>query len=182
MTLNEIIVAALQQMKRGRDAQTIDNYRGTFTQYANMAQQDLSKAFPQYRTETVTPVNRRFDVSELSRWCVKITDLTKDKKPIRFDRAEDVGIIQVYEDGDVDVRYRCLPLPMENATDKPDLPAQLHQCIVSYVVACDRSEGDASTQGGASVYFQLYNEQKRALMRGGYGTPSSYKIDNMERW
>lgn len=179
MTLNEIIVAALQQLKRGRDSQTIDSYRGTFTQYANMAQQDLSKAFPQYRTDRVTLKNGRFAVDELLRWCTKIIDITQAGRAATYAADEETGLIRVEAEGEVDVRYRCLPKPMENATDSPDLPGELHRCIVSYVVGCDRSQGDASTQGGASIYFQLYNEQKRALLRGHYGMPESYRIRNV---
>lgn len=179
MTLNEIIVAALQQLKRGRDSQTIDGYRGTFTQYANMAQQDLSKAFPQYRTDRVRLENGRFAIGGLPRWCTKIIGITQDEKPVPYAADEETGMICAEAEGEVDVRYRCLPRPLENATDSPDLPGELHQCIVSYVVGCDRSQGDASTQGGASIYFQLYNEQKRALLRGHYGMPESYRIQNV---
>lgn len=180
------MISALQQMKRGRDQQTIDNYRAAYTQYANMAQQDLAKAFPIYRTDTVELEEGGFDVSLLPRWCTKIISV-RQKKPLMFLLAEETGLISCWDkkgkaEGEVQVRYRCLPNPVENSTDIPELPEQLHQCIVSYVVACDRSEGDASTQGGASVYFQMYNEQKRNLMRGGLGAPETYKIENMRNW
>lgn len=176
MTLNEIIVSALQQLKRGRDSQTIDNYRGTFTQYANMAQQDLSKAFPQYRSDTVLLTDGVFHISALPRWCTKLINIQQNGKNVDFKMAVETGMIAVNASGEVAVRYRYLPLNMENATDSPDLPKQLHQCIVSYVVGCDRSGGDASTQGGASIYFQLYNEQKRDLLRGNMGVPETYRL------
>lgn len=176
MTLNEIIVSALQQLKRGNDSQTIDNYRGTFTQYANMAQQDLSKAFPLFRTDPVRLKDGMFHISELPRWCTKLYGITQDGKELAFDMAAETGMVAVNAEGEVAVRYRYLPINLENATDRPDLPPQLHQCIVSYVVGCDRSGGDSSTQGGASIYFQLYNEQKRSLLRGNLGIPGTYKL------
>lgn len=37
MTLNEILTAALAQLDRGHDAQTLENYRVRLTQYANDA-------------------------------------------------------------------------------------------------------------------------------------------------
>lgn len=182
MTLNEIIVGALQQLRRGNDSQTIDDYRGRFTQYANMAQQDLARDFPVFRTDTVTLTNGAFDVNALPRWCTKLMEIRAGGKPARFDMDNETGKIWVEADGDIEVTYRYLPNPLENPTDSPELPLQLHQCIVSYVVASDKAEGDAATQGSASLYYQVYNEQKRILMRGGMGTPKSYKILHMERW
>lgn len=179
MTLNEIIVAALQQLKRGKDSQTIESYRGAFTQYANMAQQDLAKHFPQYRTDPVTLEDGGFAVSCLPRWCTKVIGVTQNGNPVAFDAGAETGLIAVAAQGEVLVRYRTLPRPLENTTDSPDLPAQLHPAIVSYVVASDRAEGDASTQGGSALYFRIYQEQKRQLLRGGYGTPGSYRIENM---
>ena len=37
MTLNNILTAALAQLDRGHDAQTLENYRVRLTQYANDA-------------------------------------------------------------------------------------------------------------------------------------------------
>ncbi len=182
MTLNEMIVGALQQLKRGSDSQTIDNYRGRFTQYANMAQQDLAKDFPLYRTDRVETMDGTLDVNGLSRWCMKVISVRQGIKNVSFDWNEANGLIAVAADGEIEVRYRYAPKPLENPTDVPDVPEQLHQCMVSYMVACDRAEGDPSTQGGASLYFEQYRDQKRGLMRGGMGTPYSYKIVNMERW
>ncbi len=180
MTLNEITVAALQQLKRGTDSQTIDGYRGTFTQYANMAQQDLAKSFPLYRTDKVRLRNGSFDVMDMLRWCVKVIAVEAAGKPAAYRADGRTGRVVVEtQEQDVEVRYRCLPRHLENPTDITELPAQLHPCIVSYVVACDRSAGDSSTQGGASLYFQLYNDQKRKLMRGSYGIPESYNIENL---
>lgn len=182
MTLTDIIVSALQQTRRGDDSQTIKAYRDRYTQYANEAQQDLAKDFPIYRKENILIEGNTLDVSLLQRWCTKLLSITKDGKAIPFDASSDTGIIVVAENGEITVHYRYLPKPLENLTDVPEIPEHLHRCMVTYVVARDITEGDASTQGGASVYFQLYNDQKQKLMRGGLGTPSAYKIMNMARW
>ena len=44
MTLNDILTAALAQLDRGHDAQTLENYRVRLTQYANDAQRELADA------------------------------------------------------------------------------------------------------------------------------------------
>lgn len=182
MTLTDIITRALEQLRRGTDSQTINDYRSRYTQYANEAQQDLAKDFPIYRYETVNVEDNTIDLNSLERWCTKLISIRKGAKDVAFDAADESGIISVSENGDIRICYRYLPKPLDNLTDVPDLPEHLHQCIVTYVVARDITEGDASTQGGASVYFELYRDQKRRLMRGGYGTPMSYKLVNMERW
>lgn len=181
MTLNEIMVSALQQLKRGRDSQTIDNYRATFCQYANMAIQDLSKSFPQFKTESVELCDGAFNIEELSEFCIKLISVRADGIEQKFEMEHETGIVDVLSKSDitVDVCYRFVPKPLKNATDTPALPEQLHQCIVSYIVACERLEGDPSSQNGASIYFKLYNDQKRLLMRGGMGVPSSYDIKNV---
>lgn len=182
MTLTDIIVSALQQTRRGDDSQTIKEYRDRYVQYANEAQQDLAKDFPVYRKENIVIENNLLDVSLLQRWCTKILSITKNGKAVYFDATGETGIIEVAENGEVTVHYRYLPKPLENLTDVPEIPEHLHMAMVTYVTARDITEGDASTQGGASVYFQLYNEQKQRLMRGGLGTPAAYKIMNMARW
>jgi hypothetical protein len=172
-------MAALQQLRRGIDSQTFDVYRGAFTQYANIAQQDLAKAFAQYRTDTIRLQGGEFSIDSLPRLCVKLLHISRNGKSVAFEGGEQTGMIRADAAGDVAVRYRFLPKPLSNATDRPELPNQLHQCIVSYVVAAERSAGDASTQGGASIYFQFYNEQKRRLTRADMGLLECYRIENM---
>ena len=50
MTLNDILTAALAQLDRGHDAQTLENYRVRLTQYANDAQRELADALGLFRT------------------------------------------------------------------------------------------------------------------------------------
>lgn len=182
MTLSDIIVAALQQTRRGSDQQTIHNFEDRFTQYANEAQQDLAKDFPVYRTDEITVEEPLLDVNALPRWCTKLMAIWQKGRRVRFDADEATGLIRLNTSGDIRVTYRYLPKAMESLTDVPEIPEHLHQCIVTWVVGRDFSEGDPTTQGGASMHFQIYNDTKRRLMRGGMGTPGSYKIRNMERW
>lgn len=51
MTLNDILTAALAQLDRGHDAQTLENYRVRLTQYANDAQRELADALGLFRTD-----------------------------------------------------------------------------------------------------------------------------------
>ena len=61
MTLNDILTAALAQLDRGHDAQTLENYRVRLTQYANDAQRELADALGLFRTDKVrTSAHRPF--------------------------------------------------------------------------------------------------------------------------
>ena len=178
MTLDGIITSALAQLDRGSDEQLVTKYKDKFVQYANEAQQDLAKAFPLHRTETVNLVDGKFYTTDLSRWAVRILNVIQKGNTVFFDHGGETGEIVCNATGAVSVKYRYLPNPMSNSSDKPDLPAHLHPLIVTYVVASERASGDPTTQSGAAHYFQSYANQKRDLMQNGYGTPSSYKLKN----
>lgn len=178
MTLSEIIVSALEQLDRGSDPQLVTKFQGRFNQYANEAVQDLAKDFPLHTTESVSLLSGKFYTTDLSKWAVKILSITQDGKQVDWDEGEETGEIIVMATGSVNVKYKYLPEPMTNVSDRPDVPEQLHQCIVTYVVAREKGSGDPTTQGGASLYFQLYNEQKSKLTHKHLGAPSIYRFTN----
>ena len=67
MTLNDILTAALAQLDRGHDAQTLENYRVRLTQYANDAQRELADALGLFRTDKVRTSAGIVDTSLLPR-------------------------------------------------------------------------------------------------------------------
>lgn len=165
MTLNEIISAALDQKGVTPAARTIDKSAGAFTQYVNEAAMDLADDFKLFRTEPVTLENKSFDTTSLSRYCTKILSVKQDGKSLAFDDGDESGEISVCAEGEVSVAYRYVPNDVSSDSDVPDIPEYLHRLIVLYVVARDRASGDASTQNASGVYFSLYNEQKRKLIK-----------------
>ena len=179
MTLSEIIVSALEQLDRGSDPQLVTKFEGRFMQYANEAVQDLSKHFPMHKTDIVIS-DGKFYTTDLSQWAVKILSIKKDGRNTHWDLGEESGEI-ICEAGELEVKYKFVPKPMVNASDTPTIPEQLHQCIVTYVVAREKGSGDPTTQGSAGMYFQLYNDQKRKLSQTYLGAPSSYQFIN-RRW
>lgn len=176
MTLNEILVDALAQLDRSSDPAMLERYRLAFTSYANDVVQEIADDFRLTRTESVPLVDGAFAISDLSDICTKVVDI--ERMPWK---VVDKNILVDCKDKDretVTVTYRYLPATLTNDTDIPGIPEQFHRLITPYVVARHRAGGDASTQGTASVYFSIYNERKRKLMRQ-YGQRSDYKLMNI---
>lgn len=182
MTLNDIIVAALAQLDRGHDAQSLDVWRDKLTRFANEAVQDLAGAYSPRTTEAITVNNGVLDISGLSNECVRVYKVARDGIALSF-FASDTGKLQVNtgETGgvQVDVTYRYAPADMTSPTDVPALPSYMHGLIVCYVVGRERAAGDVSLQRGGNVYFQMYQAGKAGI-RPHLGDAESYRIVN--RW
>lgn len=183
MTLNDIIYAALKQLERGTDAQTVDKFRGAFTDYANTGIRRIAQRFKVTYIENVTlDDNRRFDVSSLSRPCQYIESVKKDGIAAAWDEVA-TGIVEVTsgaEAGDsVSVLYRYTPVALSSATDVPQLPAYTHYLIPYFVVACQRCGSDSDTQATAGAHFDLFNQELANLRSMHLGSAESYQLKNM---
>lgn len=181
MTLNEIMVSALQRLHYGTDTQTVENYRDAFADYANRAIRMIATRYKQNRKETVQlSDNDTFNVSDLARHCVRVTEVRAGGSSV--DYWQDVpgsGEFTCDTDADsVDVVYRFVPKPLENTIDVPELPGHLHDMIVHYVVACERCGGDPDTQGTASADFQMFNAALSQIQPASRGEPRSFKLTN----
>lgn len=174
MTLNEILVDALAQLDRSSDPAMLERYRLAFTSYVNDVVQEIADDFRLTRTENVTLVDGAFAISDLSDICTKIVSI--ERMPWKV--VGDTVFVDCKNKENVTVMYRYLPATLTNDTDVPGIPEQFHRLITPYVVARHRAGGDASTQGTASVYFSIYNERKRKLMRQ-YGQRSDYTLMNI---
>lgn len=180
MTLNDIISAALLMLERGTDAQTIENYRDQFTKYANDAVYEISLRFKQQKKETVPLIERSFSVSDLSRDCLRVTEvLVNGKKVDYWQDPHGSGTFKVAANDEAEeavVAYRYVPKEMTSPTDVPELPDYQHRLIPYYVVACQRCGGDPSTQDTASAHFALFNNKVSQLQRETRAEPRSYKL------
>lgn len=181
MTLNDIIVAALAQLDRGHDAQTLDVWRDKLTRFANDGVADLASALKPVRTETALVENGALELAQLSRGCQKVLRIAREGKELSFcsGGATDALSLPACDQGAVEITYRFSPRELSAATDVPELPFSCHALIVTYVVGRERSAGDASVQRGANVYFQMYEAGKRLLLPR-LGAPDDYKLLN--RW
>ena len=180
MTLNDIIVSALAQLDRGNDPQTLDVWREKFTRFANDAQEDLAAALQYRRQESLTAADGTLDLTQLSRPCVKVV-LVQDSKgrAIPIKQAGQSWTLAAPAEGEYLVTYRCKPRALTSPSDEPELPAHCHGLIVTYVAARERMSGDAATQRGAGIYFELYQAGK-AKLRPHVGDAEAYRIRN--RW
>lgn len=125
MTLNDIIYAALRQLERGTDAQTVDKFRRVFTDYANSGQRRLANRFKVTRLETVKLDDKgRFNVDSLERSCVLIEKITDGNGAVMSWDEIVTGLIEVTNgaNADVNVYYRYMPREMSSPTDVPELP------------------------------------------------------------
>lgn len=183
MTLNDIIVAALLELNRGHDAQTIDTWRAKFLGYANDAAADIARVLRLRRSDTLTVENGSVDLNKLSRACRKVLAIYRGESRVPFITGVDSSALRVLAaDGPVRVEYHYTPAPMNNPTDKPELPEYAHGLIPTYVVGRERASQDPSMQRGAQVYFELYNAGK-AKLRPHRGEGNAYEITNtVERW
>lgn len=177
MTLNEITTAALAQLGRSTDSQTIETWRQTFTRYANDAIKDLAETMQLYRTDTVPVVNGVINTAKLPYCCYRVLSVD-DSTQFRPGNSSEEIIFDTKADSAA-VKYRYIPEAIENPSFSPGLPEHTHPLIVLYIVARERSSGDTSTQQGSGIYFELYNAEK-ARLRPHLGDPDAYKILN--RW
>jgi len=181
MTLNDIIVAALAQLDRGHDAQTLDVWRDKLTRFANDGVADLAYALKPRRTETAEIRGGLIDLSGLGRECLKALRVSRGGKELPFHQGGSTGLLSLpgCPDGEAEITYQYAPRELSAATDVPELPEACHALIVTYVVARERASGDVSVQRGAGIYFQLYEAGKR-LLPPHRGCPDAYRIVN--RW
>ena len=180
MTLNDIIVAALAQLDRGHDAQTLDIWRDKLTRFANEAVVDLAGAYKPRTTETYISDDGLLDTHALSLPCKKLLSITREGKQEAFCPGPASGVLRLGGGpGKVEVQYLYIPPEMSAPTDAPGLPAWCHGLIVCYVVGRERAAGDVSLQRGGNIYFQMY-EAGKAGLRPHMGEEESYRLLN--RW
>lgn len=180
MTLNDIIVAALAQLDRGHDAQTLDTWRDKFTRFANEAVADMSTVYKPYTTEIYESTDGLLDTAALTHGCRKLLSIRRNGQAEAFMPGPASGTVRLAGGaGTVAACYQYVPAEMQAPSDVPDLPAWCHGLIVCYVVGRERASGDVSQQRGGNIYFQMYESGKAAL-RPHVGAPKSYAILN--RW
>lgn len=176
MTLNDILVAALAQLDRGHDAQTMEIFRDRLTAYANDAQSDLARAVRPTRTETVHPDGGVVELSELTRDCLKILKVKQLGHDVPA-KQNDSGSIGLPYNDTAQITYVFEPKPLSSPADVSELPEHTHGLIVSYVVGRERMAGDVSTQRGANIYLSMY-EAAKSKLRPHIGTPEKYRLVN----
>lgn len=181
MTLNDIIVAALAQLDRGHDAQTLDVWRDKLTRFANDGVADLAYAAKPRRTEPAAVISETLDLTSLGRACLKVLGVKRDGKELPFRSGGATGELSLpgVPDGEVEITYQFQPKELSAATDVPELLPACHALIVTYVVGRERTSGDVSVQRGGNVYFQMYEAGKRQLLPHA-GSPDAHRLVN--RW
>ena len=178
MTLNDIIVAALSQLDRSHDSQTIGAWRDKMTRFANEAVTDLARTLRLRRSDQATVENGQLDTDALPRHCLKVLSLWQGEQRIPFLMGvSSTKLRPICSDGPITITYEYLPTDMSSPTDVPELPEWCHGLIVTYVVGRERATSDPSTQRGANIYFEIYHAAKRG-MRTGLGEADRYRLEN----
>lgn len=185
MTLNELIVSALERLERGTDNNTIDHYRAEFTDYANTAVELIARKYMPVKKETVelsldSDGNRLLNLDSLSRDVIKIVDVRVNGSSVGFEQdADGSGEFIIDTTGDTAVvLYRFLPQKLSNPVDVPELPKHMHMYIKYYIVASARCGGDPYTQNTSSADFQMFNQFLYSLESVKLGQASAYVLKN----
>lgn len=179
MTLNDMIVAALAQLDRGHDAQTIETWRARLTRFANEGAADLAYAVKLRRTDTVTSDDGTVDLDSLPRPVVRLTKVERGGREVKWDAGEMSRVISTGAAGDIKLTYQCLPAEMENPTDVPEIPERYHGLLVAYMVGRERMSGDADMQRGGTVYLSMYEAGRKRILSQP-DIPNAYSFLN--RW
>lgn len=178
MTLDQIIVAALEQLERSNDAQTQGTWSDKFTQLANEGLIDLAQALKMWRTDAATVgADGELSIEGLPYECIKVIDVRQDGKSVGFSRGKTTFTLSVPVTGAVDVEYRYIPKALSSGTDEPGIPERLHSLLVTYVCAREFTTNDEQTQRRSNIFYELYQTAKMQAQKT-YGEPETYAIVN----
>ena len=134
MTLNDILTAALAQLDRGHDAQTLENYRVRLTQYANDAQRELADALGLFRTDKVRTSAGIVDTSLLPRRVKRIERVVQLGRAVPFRCGDRTNTLLLPYDTAAEITYRYEPRTLNDNSDRSDLDDGLLGLVVNYVV------------------------------------------------
>jgi len=178
MTAQQIIEQALNIMQYGTDQ--ADEFFPSFRIYLDFAARDIASDAQLYTTEDVDLVDGSFNVAILQKTCSRVMRVTQDGRELYTVVGDSFGDIKVQgaKEEPVRVKYLYVPRPIVELFDKPDVPEQFFPIIANYIVACHKGNGNPNTQGEASLYFQLYQTDKRNLIRFLRGTTESFELKN----
>ena len=177
MTLNDILTAALAQLDRGHDAQTLESCRLRLTQYVNEAQRELGDALGLFRTDKVRAAAGVVDTSLLPRRPKRIERVVQHGRAVPFRYGDRTNTILLPYDAAAEITYRYEPRTLNDTSDRSDLDDALLGLIVSYVVGRERIGGDVSTQSGGNIYLAMF-EAGKSKLRGYIRDENSFRIIN----
>ncbi len=177
MTLNDIIVSALEQLDRGHDASLLDKWRNKFTQFANEALYDIAYSLKMFKTEKVTAQENYIDLKNLSRECIQVKNVSLSGTPVPFHEGTSSDEIYVGASGEYEITYTFLPSKLSMPSDIPEIPENLHSLIVCYVVGRELMSGEASVHQRSNSYISVYEQGKKRIESSSFQS-SSHKILN----
>ncbi|MCL2695267.1 MAG: hypothetical protein FWE69_02960 [Clostridiales bacterium] len=179
MTLQDIIKGVLAELHRPTDTATVEQWRERLTLYANEAVADLTAAFRPWRRDEVTLAGHVVNITSLSARCLKVLalELNGQRLPYYYGAGLNTLCVPGQKDGRPWISYRYCPKELVALTDVPELPAQCHPLIVTYVAARERVNFDAGSQSGAKLNFSLYETQKRRV-KSDLGEPDGHRLYN----
>lgn len=177
LTLMELITAALTELERPTDQATVLLWRDRLTAYANEAVMDLTNTFRPWRRDPVSLQNGMLSLQQLPYNASKVLGIEREgvRLPFYYGDSTETVCLPTVADGTVTVVYRYCPQELVQDTDVPQLPIVCHHLIVMYMVARDRSHGDASAQNSSKLRFSLYEMRKRKL-RLDFDEPCGFQI------
>ncbi len=171
MTLNDILVNALQQLDRGHDTMTLDIWRDKLTRFVNDGLFDLAAALKPSITDRVLVEDGHFDLDDLSHRYMKVLRVEDEEGRIYgFRYGRGLGRIELRSKTPLNgvyvyVTYRPVINDLRSPTDVPELPEVMHPLLVSYTVGRERMSGEVGLQRGSSPHLALYEQGKNTIVR-----------------
>ena len=177
MTLIEIITQALTVLNRSTDAQSMEDWKGKLTIFANDGTKDLANELQLTMTDTVTVEDRQIALNKLTHSCVKVVSVSQNGTELTFVLAPDSAHVSVPATGEVQVKYRYIPNAMADDIDTPGIPEHLHHLLVPYVVFREHMTADPTMQRRADIFFEMYDRGKREAKHTN-GEYDTYRFRN----
>lgn len=182
MTYAEIVKMALAHLEYGTDEDSYGTFAERFTMYANDAVRIIASSLKIDRVESVTLVDGKFDMSDLTEDTVtKIVEVFKGRRAYPFVRGDSLGEFRVLgckDDETVSVRYRYLPKQETNGDAVPDIPKVFHPILYLYVVHCHHNSRSTSSDYDRTKWRQEFDYERKRIMKQAYGSLETYAWKN----
>ena len=191
MTFSEIIKMALAHLEYGTDDDSVAAFNERFMIYANDAVRMIAEDLKMSRTIDVTLEDGVLvpDFDALREAYGDEATKTEEvfvmkgncKVLLPFVQANAYNEIRVFgcePDAAVKLTYRYVPTYVTDGDSVPMIPAPFHPIIYLYIVHCHHNTRSTSTDYDRTKWLQMFNQQRKRIMKQAYGALDTYQIKN----
>lgn len=192
MTFSDIIKMALAHLEYGTDDDSVAQFNERFMIYANDAVRIIAEDLKMCDTISQTVAwNNTFvlDLDHIRDDYEQVVTKVEEVYMMRgnckvllpFVQGDQLGQYEVYgckPNDTIKVRYRYLPVYMTDGDRAPGIPEPFHPIIYLYIVHCHHNTRSTSTDYDRTKWLQMFNQQRKRIMKQAYGALDTYQIRN----